>query len=87
MFVCFLVFFLKKHSSFDDILAFIEKQYDDILAEESRIKRNPKFQGLFLCVEELKLYIKVLIRFFSSFYHAYINMDKLNQTWSNIDMD
>jgi len=30
--------------AFDQILGYIEKQYDDILAEESRIKRNPKFQ-------------------------------------------
>lgn len=27
-----------------DVLAYIEKQYDDALAEETRIKRNPKFQ-------------------------------------------
>ncbi|KAJ3225505.1 hypothetical protein HK099_006643 [Clydaea vesicula] len=30
--------------AFTDILNFIEKQYDDVLAEECRIKRNPKFQ-------------------------------------------
>ena len=29
--------------SFDKILAYVEKQYDDILGEETRIKRNPKF--------------------------------------------
>ncbi|KAI8388037.1 Septin-domain-containing protein [Radiomyces spectabilis] len=28
---------------FDAIVAYLEQQYDDILAEESRIKRNPRF--------------------------------------------
>ncbi|KAI9184497.1 Cell division control protein 11 [Blastocladiella emersonii ATCC 22665] len=31
-------------SNFNDILGYIERQYDDVLAEESKIKRNPKFQ-------------------------------------------
>ncbi|KAI8799349.1 Septin-type guanine nucleotide-binding (G) domain-containing protein [Cladochytrium replicatum] len=35
---------INNEASFADILTYIEKQYDDILAEESRIKRNPKFQ-------------------------------------------
>lgn len=30
--------------SFGEILAYLERQYDDILAEESRIKRNPRFR-------------------------------------------
>lgn len=30
--------------SFTDILAYIEKQFDDVLQEESRIKRNRKSQ-------------------------------------------
>jgi cell division control protein 11 len=30
--------------SFDIILRYIEQQYDDVLLEETRIKRNPKFQ-------------------------------------------
>eukprot|EP00834_Sanchytrium_tribonematis_P006137 NODE_426_length_7665_cov_0.708961.p3 type:complete len:209 gc:universal NODE_426_length_7665_cov_0.708961:5605-4979(-) len=30
-------------SQFETVIQFIEKQYDDFLAEESRIKRNPKF--------------------------------------------
>jgi septin family protein len=30
--------------SFHEIVAYLEKQYDDILAEESRIKRNPRFR-------------------------------------------
>ncbi|KAG5458757.1 MAG: hypothetical protein BJ554DRAFT_964 [Olpidium bornovanus] len=30
--------------SFSEILDYIELQYDEILAQESRIKRNPKFQ-------------------------------------------
>ncbi|RKP05025.1 Septin-domain-containing protein [Thamnocephalis sphaerospora] len=35
---------IDNESSFNDILGYVEKQYDDILAEESRIKRNPKFR-------------------------------------------
>ncbi|KNC97471.1 uncharacterized protein SPPG_07388 [Spizellomyces punctatus DAOM BR117] len=35
---------INNEGNFLDILAYIERQYDDILAEESRIKRNPKFQ-------------------------------------------
>lgn len=31
-------------NNFSQILGYIEKQYDDVLAEESKIKRNPKFQ-------------------------------------------
>ena len=27
------------------IMEYVEKQFDEILSEESRIKRNPKFQG------------------------------------------
>ncbi|KAJ3365065.1 hypothetical protein GGF32_000245 [Allomyces javanicus] len=30
-------------SNFAEILGYIERQYDDVLAEESKIKRNPKF--------------------------------------------
>ena len=30
--------------SFQEILAYLERQYDDILAEQSRIKRNPRFK-------------------------------------------
>ncbi|WFD29747.1 hypothetical protein MSPP1_000758 [Malassezia sp. CBS 17886] len=29
---------------FNEILGFLERQYDDILAEESRIRRNPRFR-------------------------------------------
>ncbi|KAJ3196638.1 hypothetical protein HK101_008215 [Irineochytrium annulatum] len=35
---------INNEKGFSEILEYIEKQYDDILAEESRIKRNPKFQ-------------------------------------------
>ena len=31
-------------SSFQEIMAYLERQYDDILAEQSRIKRNPRFK-------------------------------------------
>ena len=30
--------------SFGEIVGYLERQYDDILAEESRIKRNPRFR-------------------------------------------
>ncbi len=30
--------------SFQEISSYLERQYDDILAEESRIKRNPRFR-------------------------------------------
>lgn len=30
--------------SFSEIVGHLERQYDDILAEESRIKRNPRFR-------------------------------------------
>lgn len=32
------------HHSFQEIMGYLERQYDDILAEESRIKRNPRFR-------------------------------------------
>lgn len=31
-------------TSFGEISSYLERQYDDILAEESRIKRNPRFR-------------------------------------------
>ena len=31
-------------ASFGEISSYLERQYDDILAEESRIKRNPRFR-------------------------------------------
>jgi len=31
-------------NSFGEIVGYLERQYDDILAEESRIKRNPRFR-------------------------------------------
>jgi septin family protein len=30
--------------SFQEIVNYLERQYDDILAEQSRIKRNPRFR-------------------------------------------
>jgi cell division control protein 11 len=35
---------LTPHHSFGEIVGYLERQYDDILAEESRIKRNPRFR-------------------------------------------
>ena len=34
----------KPNRSFQEIVGYLERQYDDILAEESRIKRNPRFR-------------------------------------------
>ncbi|KAF3396318.1 Septin-like protein [Penicillium rolfsii] len=34
----------RPHHSFGEIVGYLERQYDDILAEESRIKRNPRFR-------------------------------------------
>lgn len=35
---------IDNESAFAAIVGYLEKQYDDILAEESRIKRNPRFE-------------------------------------------
>ncbi|KAF2768392.1 cdc11-like protein [Teratosphaeria nubilosa] len=35
---------IDNEASFGEISAYLERQYDDILAEESRIKRNPRFR-------------------------------------------
>lgn len=35
---------IDNESAFATIVGYLEKQYDDILAEESRIKRNPRFE-------------------------------------------
>ena len=32
------------YNRFQEIVGYLERQYDDILAEESRIKRNPRFR-------------------------------------------
>ncbi|GAB7359620.1 hypothetical protein MBLNU230_g6803t1 [Neophaeotheca triangularis] len=35
---------IDNEASFNEISTYLERQYDDILAEESRIKRNPRFR-------------------------------------------
>ncbi|KIV91365.1 hypothetical protein B0A52_05041 [Exophiala mesophila] len=35
---------IDNESCFSEIVGYLERQYDDILAEESRIKRNPRFR-------------------------------------------
>ena len=35
---------IDNEASFSEIVGHLERQYDDILAEESRIKRNPRFR-------------------------------------------
>lgn len=41
--LCWVSHSLPSHS-FGEIVGYLERQYDDILAEESRIKRNPRFR-------------------------------------------
>jgi cell division control protein 11 len=36
---------INNEANFSEILGYLERQYDDVLLEETRIKRNPKFQG------------------------------------------
>lgn len=43
-FLEYLYWYLKNTFSFQEIVGYLETQYDDILAEESRIKRNPRFR-------------------------------------------
>jgi len=35
---------IDNEASFSEIVGYLERQYDDILAEESRIKRKPRFR-------------------------------------------
>ncbi|KAF7306691.1 hypothetical protein MIND_00460800 [Mycena indigotica] len=35
---------IDNEAAFQEIMGYLERQYDDILAEESRIKRNPRFR-------------------------------------------
>ena len=35
---------IDNESAFGEVSTYLERQYDDILAEESRIKRNPRFR-------------------------------------------
>lgn len=36
---------INNKQGFQDILGYIETQYDEVLGEETRIRRNPRFQG------------------------------------------
>ena len=49
--------------SFQEIVGYLERQYDDILAEESRIKRNPRFRDN---------RVHALLYFISPTGHAYV---------------
>lgn len=50
--------------SFQEIVGYLERQHDDILAEESRIKRNPRFRDN---------RIHALLYFIPPTGHAYVN--------------
>jgi septin family protein len=41
--ICITSILISIHS-FQEIVGYLERQYDDILAEESRIRRNPRFR-------------------------------------------
>ena len=53
------------HLSFGEIAGYIERQYDDILAEESRIKRNPRFRDN---------RVHALLYFITPTGHAYVSI-------------
>jgi septin family protein len=42
--LCVLGLVTERACSFQEIIGYIERHYDDVLAEESRIKRNPRFR-------------------------------------------
>ena len=56
--------------SFQEIVGHLERQYDDILAEESRIKRNPRFRDnrvhalLYFIPPTGHAYVSLLLPFF-----------------------
>lgn len=41
---CYGIALAKLAQSFAEIVGYLERQYDYILAQESRIKRNPRFR-------------------------------------------
>lgn len=49
-------------------MGYLERQYDDILAEESRIKRNPRFRDN---------RVHALLYFISPTGHAYVHQKQL----------
>lgn len=48
-------------------MGYLERQYDDILAEESRIKRNPRFRDN---------RVHALLYFISPTGHAYVHQNR-----------
>jgi Septin len=57
--------------SFQEIAGYIERQYDDILAEESRIKRNPRFRDN---------RVHAMLYFITPTGHAYVEQASLDGT-------
>ncbi|CAG8802540.1 12834_t:CDS:2, partial [Racocetra fulgida] len=51
---------------FQEIMGYLERQYDDILAEESRIKRNPRFRDN---------RVHALLYFITPTGHSYVSID------------
>ena len=55
---------IDNEASFSEIVGHLERQYDDILAEESRIKRNPRFRDN---------RVHALLYFITPTGHGYVN--------------
>ena len=64
---------LTRISSFGEIVGYLERQYDDILAEESRIKRNPRFRDN---------RVHVLLYFITPTGHGYAHLYPYLPRWS-----
>lgn len=58
--------------SFSEIVGYLERQYDDILAEESRIKRNPRFRDN---------RVHALLYFITPTGHGYADPPRSYGTW------
>ena len=61
--------------SFQEIAGYIERQYDDILAEESRIKRNPRFRDN---------RVHAMLYFITPTGHAYVEQVNLGGTVNSL---
>jgi septin family protein len=62
-------------SSFQEIVNYLERQYDDILAEQSRIKRNPRFRDN---------RVHALLYFISPTGHQYVLIAHMNSASAHI---
>lgn len=63
---------IDNEASFGEIVGYLERQYDDILAEESRIKRNPRFRDN---------RVHALLYFITPTGHGYVGIMLLLDEW------